>query len=712
MADREVVGIELVAKLDQLRSEFKSLPKTTDDETKKAVSLALKNLTRLEKGAAKSAASTAGAVAPGAAKAADALKGLDASAKALGETAGDTDSSLKAVAGAVGLISPAAETALSSIGDLAGGIEGAVKAAKLASVSLGAIGLAAAGIALVATAIYGVWTATEETRAKTAEWEAALKDVTTQTKTLASAQKALAGAGDDVAGFIGNLQIQSAVLRGEIDEVDVKLGEMGSTLSDTLKPALEEARQAFVEQGKQADLLRAQMRDGSLSAMEMLVAENKLAAVVQNQDAIKGKIKAIKDLQTTGNEQINEYGKALREAAAKEEAAKEATKDRATASKLAKEEVRDHAGVLRVLETSLGAATSAYEALSREETASMTQLTELGATEEELALARERYAARRVELTKATTAKVLSIEEGAYESLASLAATFSTEKLSDEQKFAQEYIATRAKIVEAERLAQEELATIRAEAEAGGDIATIEAIGAQKIELEQQTQEALTRLHAEGSARRTEISNAALEAHRASVLATATSFAQGLSSISGDLASMSGEVASLIADNNAEGAERAFKVQKAAAKAQVGVDTAKGIMDVWSEHAANPILAGLLTIPVVAAGAIQIAKINSQDPAFHVGGIVPGYGASHGTGEVSARLLPNEVVLNRQAVQSMGGPEAANRLNTGGGMGGSITLNQVWRGSTLDRVVYDVSRLPGSKTRQLTQGGRVGKRTR
>ena len=53
------------------------------------------------------------------AKTSDALKDL-------GGTSGATDSALKAMAGALDLVSPSAASALSSIGDLAGCIEGAV----------------------------------------------------------------------------------------------------------------------------------------------------------------------------------------------------------------------------------------------------------------------------------------------------------------------------------------------------------------------------------------------------------------------------------------------------------------------------------------------------------------------------------------------------------------------------------------------------------
>lgn len=705
MADREVVGIELVAKLDQLRAEFKSLPKTTDDETKKAVSLALKNLSKLEKGAAKSAQSTASAVAPGAAKAADALKGLDESAKALGETAGDTDSSLKAVAGAVGLISPQAETALSSIGDLAGGLEGVVKGAGLAGVSLGGIALAAAGIAAVATAVYLVWDATEDARAKTREWEAALADVTLATRTLASAKDAVAKGADDIAGFVGDLQIQTALLRGEIDETDVKLGELGSRLADDLADDLAEANKALGEQSKQLQILYTAQADASLSAKELTENELAIQKAQANYDAIEGKIASLEELRITANAQIQEYGEALRESQEKEEKATKATISRASSTHEASAAVRDHASILRVLETSLGAASSAYEALSREESSSIAQLQELGATEGEIALARDRYAARRVELSQQTSAKVISIEQQTSASIASLAASYSSQRLSEEEKFVDDLAEVRWKIVENERLALEELAALEAEAKEGSDLEALAEIEAQKVELGKTTQAALDSVAREGSQRRQEMALAEVKANREAILSDA-------SALSGGLATMATDLSTLIGDANAEAAQRAFKIAQGAAVAQTVVNTAQAVSDVWAEHAANPLQAIALSAIPIAVGVAQVAKIKAQQPAFHVGGIVPGYGASQGTGEVSARLLPDEVVLNRQAVQGMGGPEAANSLNHGGGMGGSITLNQVWRGSTLDRVVYDVSRLPGSKTRQLTQGGRVGKRTR
>lgn len=744
MADREIIGIELVAKLDQFRQEFKSLPKTTDDETKAAVGLALKNLSKLEKGAAKAGKDAKAGLKP-------ASEGI----KELGDTAGDTDSSLKALAGAVGLISPQAETALSSVGDLAGGIEGAVKAARLASVSLGAIGLAAAGIAAVAAVIYTVWTATEETRAKTAEWEAALKDVTTQTKTLASAQRALAGAGDDVAGFIGNLQIQTAVLRGEIDETDVKLGEMGSTLSDKLRPQLDEARKAYQEQGTQIYKLNEAIQSGTLSAGERVQTEIALNKAISNQDAIKGKIKAIKDLQVTGNEQINQYGLALRESAAKEEAAKEATKDRAAASKEAKEEVRDHAGVMRVLETSLGAASSAYEALSREEATSMAQLGELGATEEELALARERYAARRVELTQQTVEEVLALERGSNSSVMSAVSAYTANRLSEEEKLEAELLQVKSQIVADAEKAQADLNAIISTASAGGDLEAVRAAENAKIQIGKQTQAALTDASEEGALRRTEL--ATNEARAQSEV-----IGQAVNQTIGDIGSAFAAYSTLMQSKHQEteeaistASEAALKAQnearernglaaiemsemvktaeinaleekqkkqkniiialfaaeQAAALAQVVIDTALGFSAVTAAYAANPPLMLGLQALVVASGVAQTAAISAARP-FHTGGIVHPGGV--GVGEVPARLLPGEVVMSKQAVGRMGGAASADRLNRASNMGGgNLVIEQRYGHRLFDEVVYDDIRRPDSSLRKAVSGReRVGHRPR
>lgn len=80
----------------------------------------------------------------------------------------------------------------------------------------------------------------------------------------------------------------------------------------------------------------------------------------------------------------------------------------------------------------------------------------------------------------------------------------------------------------------------------------------------------------------------------------------------------------------------------------------------------GPVAGAIAGIGIAAATAASIATITSQKPAFHSGGVVGG--SANGQGEVSARLLPQEAVLNRQATANLGAGGVA-ALNSGAGMG-------------------------------------------
>jgi hypothetical protein len=72
--------------------------------------------------------------------------------------------------------------------------------------------------------------------------------------------------------------------------------------------------------------------------------------------------------------------------------------------------------------------------------------------------------------------------------------------------------------------------------------------------------------------------------------------------------------------------KQAFEQNQAFSLAQVAIDTASGIMNIWSHDAWNPILSGILTGTVVALGIAQANAINNQvapaPPALAEGGIV------------------------------------------------------------------------------------------
>jgi hypothetical protein len=81
--------------------------------------------------------------------------------------------------------------------------------------------------------------------------------------------------------------------------------------------------------------------------------------------------------------------------------------------------------------------------------------------------------------------------------------------------------------------------------------------------------------------------------------------------------------------------------------------------------------------------------------------------------EVPRVLLPGEAVLNRQAVQDVGGPSGVNRMNTRqGGTGGGMVVVTMLSGRVLDAVVEsDLSR-PGSALGSAVRAGRMAGRRR
>lgn len=74
---------------------------------------------------------------------------MESSLKAVGERAGDAESSLKAMGGTLGLVSPEAERLVSIVAELGGGLEGATKGARLLGMSTGGL---AASLGLVGAA--------------------------------------------------------------------------------------------------------------------------------------------------------------------------------------------------------------------------------------------------------------------------------------------------------------------------------------------------------------------------------------------------------------------------------------------------------------------------------------------------------------------------------------------------------------------------------
>ena len=133
-------------------------------------------------------------------------------------------------------------------------------------------------------------------------------------------------------------------------------------------------------------------------------------------------------------------------------------------------------------------------------------------------------------------------------------------------------------------------------------------------------------------------------------------------------------VAAVLSAQEDAAAKRARSERKAAKKAwdmqqalSVGQTFAAGAVALIQAFAQlGPVAGGIAAVGIAAATAASIATITSQKPSFHSGGVVGG--SANGQGEVSARLLPGEALLNRQATNALG-PSGVAALNSGASMG-------------------------------------------
>ncbi len=420
-------------------------------------------------------------------------------------------------------------------------------------------------------------------------------------------------------------------------------------------------------------------------------------------------------------------------------------------------EARAHAAaVAQALEKAIGKTASASEALRLEEAETIAALVEHKATEAQIAEARQAYADRRVRLTEETTDRVLELERGAYDALLNAVDSYTSGRLTAQEKLDKDLVKVQDDIVSNAAKAQDELDKLAESARAGGDLEAVKAAEAAKIKLAEDTQAALTAASEEGARQRTEL---AVQEARAQSEVIASAVSDTIGEIGAAFSAYSGlvrdnygttldeisnlneaaldaenkrrerngqeaiELDQLVASEQVKLLEKKAKRQKgiliglfaaeqAAALAQVVIDTALGFSAVTAAYAANPPLMLGLQALVVSSGVAQAAAISAARPSFHRGGVVPQ--ASAGQGEVLSRLLPGEVVLNRGAVDRMGGSAAADRMNRGGSGGsGQIVVVQQYGHRTFEEVTYDDVRRPDSSLRRAVKGTtRVGHRSR
>jgi len=118
-------------------------------------------------------------------------------------------------------------------------------------------------------------------------------------------------------------------------------------------------------------------------------------------------------------------------------------------------------------------------------------------------------------------------------------------------------------------------------------------------------------------------------------------------------------------EKNQHNAELAFNIRKAAALAEIVVQTATNVVEAFP----NPFLMTAATALGVAQGAVVAA----EQPSFHMGGMIGGNGPL-APDETMVRAKQGEAILSTNAVRNLGGSQGVEALERGGGIKPTIVV--------------------------------------
>ena len=150
-----------------------------------------------------------------------------------------------------------------------------------------------------------------------------------------------------------------------------------------------------------------------------------------------------------------------------------------------------------------------------------------------------------------------------------------------------------------------------------------------------------------------------------------------------------------------EAARKAFEVNKALQIAQVVVNTAAAVASALAS--APPPFNALAAAGAAAAGAVQLATVQSTEPKFHKGGLIGQ------PDEQTAIVRRGEAVLNPMG-RSLLGDDTIRAANAGMGGGSSHAVQVVYKHKSFDYFVRDHLRTNATLPRALNAGRRLGQR--
>ena len=257
MAKADRVSLTFEADLGPLIKKLREVEDLTGAEVRKATSALRRGVKELNKDAAnvkRASATAAGGV------------------KDLGERSGDAESSLRAVAGVIGLVSPQAETALASIAELGGGLEGVTRATELFGGSMGSVLRIAAPVG-VAVAALGV-----AHHLASKQVEAAEKAMERAAETAERAQRVYGKTGD----LVNDLEKEFRVLSGELSEQAQSLQDQQKQIAARFRVS----RNAMLRQIGTLEQQKEAIKRSSSSAQEMTAQLDKVNEKIAFQRAL------------------------------------------------------------------------------------------------------------------------------------------------------------------------------------------------------------------------------------------------------------------------------------------------------------------------------------------------------------------------------------------------------------------------------------------
>lgn len=151
-----------------------------------------------------------------------------------------------------------------------------------------------------------------------------------------------------------------------------------------------------------------------------------------------------------------------------------------------------------------------------------------------------------------------------------------------------------------------------------------------------------------------------------------------------------------------EAARKAFEVNKALQIAQIVVNTAAAVAQALASS--PPPFNALAAAGAAAAGAVQLATVQSTEPKFHKGGLIGQ------PDEQTAIVRRGEAVLNPMG-RSLLGDDTIRAANAGMGSGsGGHAVQVVYKHKSFDYFVRDHLRTNATLPRALNAGRRLGQR--